>query len=118
MYFILFVCLTMFINRPGISLINKEYFLTYIKSVNLIPFKTIFEYITSGSNLYVIIYNTLGNLVALMPLALLLLIKDDKYESIKYQVMFLSIVVIFIEVTQLILSTGRLDIDDYILFVN
>ncbi len=119
MYFVLLFSLTIFISRTKISfdLLNKEYLKYYIESINIIPFKTIIGYLTGNFSTKIILYNIVGNLFALMPLSLLLIIKDKKYENIKYQFIYLVIVVLLIEVLQFVSSTGRFDIDDFILNV-
>ena len=117
MYFILFICLTMFIGRSGFGLINSEYFKYYISSINIIPFKTIVDYMFNDSNTSVKLYNLIGNFVALMPLSFLLVLKNEKYKQTNNQYLALSIIVISVECLQLLLSAGRFDIDDYILNV-
>lgn len=117
MYFICFISLTMFINRSGFGLINKDYFNYYINDINLIPFKTINEFLFVNFSFKGFIYNIFGNIVALIPLSLLLTIKSEKYHKFKNQFFVLSITVILIELLQIIFCTGRFDIDDYILNV-
>lgn len=116
-YFCFLICFTMFLKRTGVGLINKEYFDYYINSINLIPFKTIAEYLKNVCNLNVFIYNIVGNLIALIPLAFLCVLKNDKYINIKNQFFILSAITIVIETFQLIFCSGRFDIDDFILNV-
>lgn len=117
LYFILLICLTMFIGRSGFGLINSKYLKYYIDSINIIPFKTIIGFVFGNQNANIKFYNLIGNLVVLMPISLLLTLKDDKYKKIKNQFLSLSIIVVIIEFLQLILSTGSFDVDDYILNV-
>lgn len=63
------------------------------------------------------LYNIVGNLVALIPLSIIILLKDEKNKSIKKQFLFLSISSFMIEFFQLLYSAGSFDIDDYILNV-
>ena len=115
LYFILIISLTMFINRPGLSFFNKSFLENYSRSINLIPFKTIIDYIIAPANLSIKIINILGNLIAFIPFSLLLWIKDEKYRKPIKQLGYLTMIVLIIELLQLITSTGRFDIDDLIL---
>ena len=74
-----------------------DHFNYYIKKINLIPFKTIIGYVLSISNFKLFLYNIVGNLVALIPLSIIILLKDEKNKSIKKQFLFLSISSFMIE---------------------
>lgn len=116
-YVLFLIAFTMLLGRTGIGLIDREYFNYYIKKINLIPFKTIIGYVLSISNFKLFLYNIVGNLVALIPLSIIILLKDEKNKSIKKQFLFLSISSFMIEFFQLLYSAGSFDIDDYILNV-
>lgn len=115
LYFVLLILLTMFINRTGASILEKKLLDNYIHTINIIPFKTIIDYLVGTANLSIKITNIIGNLIAFIPLSFLLILKDKKYSQIKYQALYLGITVLLIELLQLITSTGRFDIDDFIL---
>ena len=115
LYIILLISLTIFINRPDFALFDAHFLKNYLSEINIIPFKTIIHFLTGNINLGVKIYNIMGNLIALMPLSFLLVLLDKKYESYKSQLKILFIAVLGIEVFQFLLSSGRLDIDDFIL---
>lgn len=115
LYVILLISLTVFINRPDFALFDAKYFELYLANINLIPFKTIIHFLTGNINMGVRIYNILGNFVALMPLSLLLILFNKRYDSYKKQLKVLFITVLIIEFMQFILAAGRLDIDDFIL---
>ena len=117
LYFFLLCSLTIFISRSSLSfdIFNKDNLNYYLNGINLIPFKTIVGFITSNSALSVTFYNIIGNLVALMPLTILLIIKDKKNDNIKSQIKYLFISVLLVETLQFLTSTGRFDIDDFIL---
>ena len=117
LYFVLLLSLTVFINRVAISFIYQEFLRNYHNLYNLIPFKTIINYITGPANIGIKITNILGNLVAFIPLSILLIIKDKKYCKIKNQIIYIGITVFIVELLQFFTSTGRLDIDDFILNV-
>ena len=85
---------------------------------NLIPFKTITQYINNFNSLYDtknILLNLLGNLIAFMPMAFFLPLLFKKQN--KFPIFFITMVMIIlgIEGVQLISSSGRFDIDDLIL---
>lgn len=115
LYFVLLLSLTMFINRPGVSFFNKEFLEDYTRTINIIPFKTIISYLTGIANIGIKITNILGNLIAFVPLSFLLMLKDKKYCKLKKQFVVLAVTVFVIEILQLVTSTGRFDIDDFIL---
>ena len=116
-YIVFLICFTMLLKRTGIGLINQEYFLYYINKINIIPFKTIFGYIKNIGNFSTFAYNIIGNVVALIPLSIILILKDKRNESIKRQFIILSLITLSIETLQLLLCAGIFDIDDYILNV-
>ncbi len=111
LYFILLLSLTMFINRPRISFFSFK----LLNSINIIPFKSIIRYLVGPININIKVMNILGNAVAFIPFSFLLILKDKKYYKLKNQFIYLGIVVLTIETLQLITSTGRFDIDDFIL---
>ena len=126
LYIVLLVTLTLFdtmLGRNGITFINwfSDEFIYFVKhSINLIPFKTIIEFIKEFNSMYsnrTILLNLFGNLTALMPMAFfipLLFKKQDKFKKF-----FITIVLIVfgIELAQLLTASGRFDIDDFILNV-
>lgn len=118
LYFIFLFSLTMLIGRFGKTLINMKYFQMYLRDINIIPFKTIIKYLTSKVSLQVMIYNIVGNFIALMPLSLLLMLKNDKNRKLSKQFIKISIIVLIIEILQLVFSCGKFDIDDFILNVS
>ncbi|MDD3049223.1 MAG: VanZ family protein [Bacilli bacterium] len=115
LYFVLLMCLTMFISRTTIKLIDDTFLQYYFETINVTPFKTIMRYLKSNLSSYIIMYNVLGNFVALMPLSLLLVLKSDRYKKFVNQFFTLGFIVLSIELLQLLLSAGRFDIDDFIL---
>lgn len=86
---------------------------------NLIPFQTIKKMITifylpSYSNSIAII-NLFGNFIAFMPFAFFLLLLTEKAKKVWRFSLWMSLIIIFVEVTQFFTLTGSMDIDDYIL---
>ncbi len=104
-----------------ILLLIKILFLSRIshfehRSINLIPFYSIMEYLTGSSpNLKAFAFgNVVGNIVIFIPLgAYLQLLKNDK--RIITNLLFIFIVSLFVEVIQGLLAMGASDIDDIIL---
>jgi len=124
LYLVLLITLTLFDpmwGRKGFNLnYSKELIEYYFKtSVNLIPFKTIINYIEniffsyiSTSNLF---YNLLGNIVCLMPFGLFLPLLFKKTNNTKKYIITIFFVTLGIEITQLLTLSGSFDIDDIIL---
>ena len=117
MYFILLISLTIFDGRAGFGLIDKEYFLYYIKHINLIPLKSIIEYTIINFSIKNFSYNILGNLFIFIPLTFLIKITWKKI-STKKMLLILIICTFFIEISQLLFCAGRFDIDDFILNIS
>ncbi len=115
LYFMLLSCLTLFNNRSGLGLINKEHLAFHVNEINLIPFKTIYNFISGKSGLKSAVYNIVGNFIMLIPLSILLFLKNPKYKKIKWQFIVLFGVTCLIEVFQLVFLAGSFDIDDIIL---
>jgi len=63
-YVLLLVYLTFFSQYYGRGIAQR--------SINIIPLKTIIEFLTSGYNMSSIITNLLGNIIAFMPMGFLL----------------------------------------------
>lgn len=86
------------------------------RSINLIPFYSIMEYISSRSaNIKTFAFgNVVGNIVIFIPLGTyLLLFKNNK--RVLTNLLFIFTVSLFVEVIQGLLSIGASDIDDIIL---
>lgn len=83
---------------------------------NLIPFRTISEYIINyqNYNFYIIRNNIIGNIVMYMPVQYLI-IKIFDIKKFKNVFIIDSIFLLIIELSQLLTHTGMFDIDDIIL---
>ena len=124
LYIALLFTLTLFddyFHRGGFKTINLniDIFKNYINSsFNIVPFKTIIFYIRGYINgnikTYVFIYNVLGNIIALMPLAFFLPIVFKRQEKFRNFFITSLIIVITIELLQFITLSGSCDIDDVI----
>ena len=93
-----------------------EYFLQFS---NLIPFHTIYDYITkimNGSgNPVIVIRNLLGNLVMLLPMGLFLPFFFPKERNGKIFGITMFLMILTIECSQILLRNGSFDVDDFIL---
>lgn len=118
LYFICLFSLTMLVERFGRPLTKIGNFQEYLRDINIIPFKTIIKYLTTKIYLKVVIYNIIGNFIALMPLSFLLMLKNDENMKLSKQFVKISITVFVIEILQLLFSCGKFDIDDFILNVS
>ena len=123
LYLLLLVTLTLFDSiwgRNGVNLVNaninyKQYFES---TINLVPFKTIMMYIKQFDSMYdtrTVLFNLLGNIIALMPMAFFLPILFKKQNKFRNFVLTITGIILLIEFLQLITSSGRFDIDDLIL---
>ena len=126
LYLLLFITLTLFDQfwgRNGLTIAkwNKELFNNYISnSLNIIPFKTIIEYIKAFDSLLdtrAIMTNLLGNIVACMPFAFFLPLLFKKQNNIKIFTITMFAIVLLIELLQFATLSGSCDIDDIILNV-
>ncbi|WP_186430386.1 VanZ family protein [Clostridium sp. BSD9I1] len=104
-----------------ILLLIKILFLSRIshleqRSINLIPFYSIMEYVSgSSANIKAFAFgNVVGNIVIFIPLGTYLsLLKNDK--RVITNLLFIFIVSLLVEIIQGILGIGASDIDDIIL---
>lgn len=105
------------INRSGFGLIDfsSDYLKTYIKSMNLIPFKYIIFYLTGKSSLSLTLTNVLGNFFLCVPLCELLIQKDETKKDLKKIFIIALCVSLCIELLQFLFSAGYFDVDDLIL---
>ena len=114
--YLLFVIL---LNRPFGYNTPFELYIKY--SVNLIPFKTIFEYFIVAFNgsfgVYTAIENLSANLLVFMPMGVYLPYFFKNNLSLKQCIKWLFGMVLFVEVIQFVLRNGNFDIDDIILNV-
>lgn len=127
LYLILLSTLTLFddyVNRGSITIVswNKEMIDNYLNtSFNIIPFKTIYMYISKYIGGYfstkIFLYNIVGNIVALMPFAFFLPLIFKRQNKFKTFTITMIIVVILIEGLQFFTLSGSCDIDDLILNV-
>ena len=127
LYLLLLITLTLFDSmwgRNGLTFINwfSDKFLSYVKnSINLIPFKTIIEFVKEFNSMYgsrTIILNLFGNFIALMPMAFFLPLLFKKQNKFKNFFLTIILIVLGIEIVQLLTASGRFDIDDIILNVS
>ena len=90
----------------------------YWNAVNLIPFKTIMEYIADiadGGSKGHAIRNLLGNLLLFFPMGFYIPFFLKKTGKIGAYSMIMATAIIVIEIIQLATKSGSLDIDDFIL---
>ncbi len=89
---------------------------TLSRSINLIPFYSIMEYISGSTEITkaLAFANVVGNIVIFIPLGIYLpLFKNDK--RVITNLLFILIVSLFVEIIQGLLGIGASDIDDIIL---
>ena len=115
-------CLALMIalfGRSGFD-IGKSYFEQVRMNINIIPFKTIWHYISVliyRRNVYLIpnaFINLLGNIAIFVPGGFFLPCLWEKLQSFKRLLAFSSLVIFMIELIQLFTLRGSFDIDDLI----
>lgn len=113
--YILFLIKLLFLSRASnVGLLNSQRSLD--RSINLIPFHSIKEYLFSNSTTIkkFAFGNVVGNIVIFIPLGTyLLLFKNNK--KVITNLLFIFIVSLFIEIIQGLFGIGASDIDDVIL---
>ncbi|OMF38451.1 hypothetical protein BK133_02725 [Paenibacillus sp. FSL H8-0548] len=113
-YIFLFLLIFLFKYVSPLDLFSPDRI--YIRSVDVIPFYTIYSYLSGALNVPTIIVmtNILGNIILFMPLGVYVqLLKKDKRISISMVIVFL--ISLLVEIFQFIFGIGATDIDDIIL---
>lgn len=110
-------------NISNIFLADGEQISEYFANkTNIIPFATVKLFInafeTGSLEPYVVLENILGNFFVFMPFACLVPNVFSRINSAAKFLLFISLLVITIEVLQLVFLTGSADIDDFILNVS
>ena len=86
--------------------------------VNLIPFRTVYEYaeriINSRINADTAIANLVGNIIVFLPMGAFLPFIFQKIRGFKKTVSTVFLIVLGIELTEVIFAMGVFDIDDFI----
>ncbi len=115
----LFFILFMFRNRGNtfnLSVLSKEHF----EMINIIPFRTIFAFIdrmkNSTINTSIVVVNLCVNLFMFTPMGMALpVLFNNKFNKLWKTLLFVSVLVLFVEIIQFITFCGSADIDDLIL---
>jgi glycopeptide antibiotics resistance protein len=99
-----------------LTFFSRLYGRAYIfRSINIIPFKTIIEFLTAKINTDIIVTNIIGNIAAFMPMGFLLPIIFKRLKTINRLIAAILFATVSIEVIQYIAGVGATDIDDIIL---
>jgi glycopeptide antibiotics resistance protein len=106
-YLLLLAYLTFFSQYYGREQVHQ--------SVNLIPFRTIIEFLTSEYNLRSIVTNIAGNIIAFMPMGFFLPLVFKKLEVFSKSIIVALLATLAIEFAQYILKVGTSDVDDVVL---
>jgi len=103
----------------GLLLFNRgiDYSKTTYITYNLIPFATIKRYlfILKGGDIFLFTINIIGNVIVFIPFGFFIPRLFTKLNKYIYMILIALLIPIVIEVTQLVLSVGIMDIDDLIL---
>lgn len=84
---------------------------------NFIPLKTIAEYALGGQSMSVALWNLAGNILAFVPMGLVLPILLPKMQRVRNVILIAFGVSLCFEVIQLLTGIGRFDVDDLLLNV-
>ena len=118
LYLILLITLTLFDSLWLRNGFNFSGFDNIQDRINLVPFKTIMNFVKEFDSMYStsqIMLNLFGNVCAFMPMALFLLLLFKRQNKAFQFVITLTLMILGIEFLQLITGSGRFDIDDLIL---
>jgi glycopeptide antibiotics resistance protein len=118
-FYLLGLIFILFLNSRGGYWIDLT-LIEYIKrSSNIVPFKTISLYvnaISDGSmNMDIPIKNIFGNLILFLPMGIYLPFFIKKIDKARILLIYMIILLFFIEILQLTTRKGSFDIDDFIL---
>lgn len=112
LYTLLFIYALIFKHVSPIELFSSDR--EYLRGFNVIPFHTIYSYISGSQNIIIVASNILGNIILFVPLGIYLqLLKKNKKIWISILIVFL--ITMFVEAFQVIFGLGVGDIDDIIL---
>lgn len=107
LYILLLLYLTMYSRYYGRGYVHR--------SMNLVPLRTIFQYLNANINKSIIVTNLLGNVVAFIPMSFLMPLISKKLSGFFRTVLAAATASLLIEITQYIIGVGAADIDDIIL---
>lgn len=121
LYLMLFASLTLFDplwgRNGGFVIWTPEHLDSYFEnSLNLVPFRTIAEYLGKGDFRQFIV-NIAGNIVCLMPLGILLPLNFKKQRKTGVFLLTCTAIVAAVEILQIATLSGICDVDDLILNV-
>lgn len=89
--------------------------INYVREYNLIPFKSMFEMLTSPLGLRFALYNIFGNFLMLTPLAIILPLISDTFKKMTNFIITIISITFTVELIQVLTCSGSFDIDDIIL---
>lgn len=87
-----------------------------LRSVNLIPLRTIIDFMSEPMDLVMAMTNILGNIAVFVPFGIFISYTVKK-KSLGYQTLILFLTSLSIEIVQYILALGSTDVDDILLNV-
>lgn len=90
----------------------------FLARINLIPFRTVYEYIdkiiNNRINVDTAIANLVGNIIVFLPMGAFLPCLFQKMRSFKKTILTIFLIVLGIELIEIIFAMGAFDIDDFI----
>lgn len=116
LFFILFLYGSRTGNQFHVRVFSKEHF----EMTNIVPFRTIFSYLESAYhftiNTNIVVTNLLGNLLMFIPMGMALpVLFEKKFDKLWKTILCVTVIVLFVEITQFLTFRGSADIDDLLL---
>lgn len=114
--FILFLFRARIGNQFNLNILSKEHF----EMINIIPFKTILEFLermsNSTINRNIVVVNLIANMLMFIPMGMALpILFNEKFNKLWKTALFVASLVLVVEIIQFVTFCGSADIDDLIL---
>jgi len=116
-YIFFLFSLTFNINRStiGLTFDRLRLLARFYWQANIVPFRTIRDMLHSDYPVSFVVTNIGGNILALMPLGVLLPLVFPKTRMLPTYTLIVTLLILFIELVQFFFGVGKMDIDDFIL---
>lgn len=86
-----------------------------LEKINLIPFRTINEFLHHAGGRNFALFNLVGNVVCFIPMGIFIPAVFPKAGSFRHTVLWSAAAVLCVEIVQLVSLLGALDVDDLLL---
>ena len=86
-----------------------------LEKINLIPFRTINEFLHHAGGRSFALFNLVGNVVCFIPMGIFIPAVFPKTDSFRHTMLWSAAVILCVEIVQLVSLLGSLDVDDLLL---